>query len=274
MKIKTISRFFLLLILFLGYSSFASASSKCYYTFNTKGWKTAFHVILNNPTLEILESQYFPNFETYVPVIFDNNGKIYNYHEAKRHCLSALVPVQIGESVQRIWVVPDGRFDGVRANNTYYFFMIGKIVTEPDYIVSNILKFHLDGEYQLSNSETILWSDLPETCSGSLKDHLKNFLPRMGIDASVDYVIEEINIDRRNYLLPAYDSSMINATNEAYSKKEKNGLHDSTSNQSESIVDNKLSSGEFSRAHDEFREDMLRKAGLWDKYKDCLQEQR
>ncbi|NCB37710.1 MAG: hypothetical protein EOM80_02970 [Erysipelotrichia bacterium] len=275
MKIKTIFRFSLLLILFLGYSSFASASSKCYYTFNTKGWKTAFHVILNNPTLEILESQYFPNFETYVPVIFDNNGNIYQYKEAKRHCLTALVPVQVGKSAgQRVWVIPGGRIDDVRANNTYYFFMISKIFTESDYIVSNILKFRLDGEYQLSNSEIILWSDLPGSISDSLKVYLKKYLPKMGIDVSIDYIIEEINIDRQNYQLPIYDLSIINAANVAYSKKEEEREHHNPLSQSESIINNKLSNEEFIRAHNVFREDMLKKAGLWYKYKECLQKKK
>ncbi|MEW6709214.1 MAG: hypothetical protein AB1403_05260 [Candidatus Riflebacteria bacterium] len=269
MKMKSIS--LISLFILLGCSSFLLASPNCYYTFNTQGWKTAFHVFLNNPTTEILELQYFPNFETYVPIIFDNNGKIYQYREAKRHCLTALVPVQIGKSAgQRIWVIPSGRIDGVQANNTYYFFIISKIFTESNYIVSNVLKFRLDGEYQLSNSETILWSDLPASICDSLKVYLKKYLPKMGIDVSVDYIIKEINIDRQNYQLPIYDSSIINAANEAYSKKT---AKRDTSSQSESII-NKSSDEEFSRAHNKFREDILKKAGLWDKYKGWLQKKK
>lgn len=277
MKIKTISQISFCIILFLGCSSFAAASSKCYYTFSSKGWKTAFHVLLNNPTTEILEKQYFPNFETYVPFVFDENGKIYQYREAKRHWLDALIPVQIGKNDgQRIWVIPDGRIEGIKPDNTYYFFMIGKIVTETDYIVSNIFKFHLDNEYQLSNTETLLWSDLPEITHVPVKAYLKSYLPRMKINASVDYIISEINMDKRNYQLPVYDSSIINAAKMAYNseieKREKANHNMET--HSETTAESKVSSEDFNRAHKKFLEDMLKEAGLWYKYKDKLQKQK
>lgn len=275
MKIKTILRIYFCIILLLGYSSFAAASSKCYYTFSYEGLKTAFRFFLNNPKTEILELQYFPNFETHVPIIFDKNGKIFQYREAKRHCLTALVPVQIGKSGgQRVWVVPDGRIDGIKPNNTYYFFVIGKIVTETDYVVSNIFKFHLDNEYQLYNTETILWSDLPGSISDSLKVYLEKYLPKMGIDSSIDYIIEETNIDRQNHQLPIYDSSIINAANEDYNRRAEEREHHNPSSQPESIINNKLSCEEFSRVHDKFREDILKKAGLWKKYKECLQKKK
>ncbi len=261
MTISNFLRIALCLILMFYWPLSATGSSKCYYTFDINVWKSAFHVILNNPTTEILEMKYFQNFETYIPFIFDDKGRIYKYLEGRRCCAEWPMPVQIGSgSGQIVRLTPDGRISGIIPNNTYYFFVISKIVSENDYIVSNILFFNLETDYQVANAKIVLWAELPEAIQILIKEHLEDCLPAVGANVSIDYVIDELNIDKRDLVMPVYDLSVYSAADLAYKKKIEKRAN--LKPQSSFVFKDKRKLEEAEKAYKEAKDRLLRESKI------------
>ena len=218
---KMISRAVFTLLLILGWVSSVTASSKCYITFDTNEKKSSFLAILNNPTNEILNRSYFPNFTDVLPLTFDEKGKFYPYKEGKRKYIGALLHSEIGRNIlESFWMGSGSRLIGIVPNNNYYFFAMAKIASEKDYVVSNIFCFDLDSDYHLGDTKVILWSDLPVTVQNSIKGCLQSYLPQMEVNASVNYVIDELDIDKRNQKTPVYDSSVYEAAQIDFNRRE------------------------------------------------------
>ncbi len=271
MAAKMISRIVFVSIFILCWLSAATAESKCFITFDSSGKKTEFAAILYNPTTEILDRNYFPNFTDMLPFTFDEKGKLYPYKEGKRKWIGALIPVEIGRNLlESFGVGPGDRIIGLVPNNRYYFFSMAKIASEKDYVISNIFCFNLDSDYHLGDTKLILWSDLPETVQNSIKDYLKNYLPKMEVNASVNYVIDELDIDKRNRKMPVYKSFVYRAADLAYKLKEeelKRLAYPST------LVYKSSNSIDVKRAYYKNLEKMLKEAGEWDKYKDFIEKE-
>lgn len=212
--------------LVLGFSTSVTASSKCFITFDLAGQKSSFLALINNPTTEVLSKNYFINFATYLPFIFDDKGKFYPYNKPRRHrWIGALAPVHMTSNLfEKFWFDSENLVVGLTPDNNYLFFVMAKIDSETDYVVSNILSFHLDGEYQINDARVVLWSDLPKDPQASIITFLKSYLSEMGIKASVDYVVSELETDKRNYKMPKYAPSVYKNAEIEYRKKHEKWL--------------------------------------------------
>ena len=223
---KLILRTAFISLFFLGWASFVAASPKCYISFVTNEQKSSFSVILNNPTTEILFKNCFNNFYTYLPFTFDSKGKFYPFYKPRRRrWVGALLPVYMKRNVlEKFRFNSENTMFGLIPNNNYFFFTMAKVSSENDYIVSNyvvsnILSFHLNSKYQMVNTKVILWSDLPKVTQDSIKTFLQSYLTEMGVKASVDYVVSELETDKRNYKMPKYDPSVYKDAKIEYRKK-------------------------------------------------------
>jgi hypothetical protein len=190
------------------------------------GQKSSFLALLNNPTTEILSKNYFINFATYLPFIFDDKGEFYLYNKPRRRrWIGALAPVYMGRNLfEKFWFDSEDLVVGLTPDKNYLFFVMAKIDSEKDYVVSNILSFHLDGAYQINNAKVILWSDLFKVTQDSIRTFLKSYLSEMEVKASVDYVVSELETDKRNYKMPEYDPSVYKDAKIEYRKKHKEWL--------------------------------------------------
>jgi transposase len=137
----------------------------------------------------------------------------------------ALAPVYMGGNLfEKFWFDSEDLVVGLTPDKNYLFFVMAKIDSEKDYVVSNILSFHLDGAYQINNAKVILWSDLSKVTQDSIRTFLKSYLSEMEVKASVDYVVSELETDKRNYKMPEYDPSVYKDAKIEYRKKHKEWL--------------------------------------------------
>lgn len=223
---KRITLILISFFLVLGLSTSVTASSKCFITFDLAGQKSSFLALLNNPTTEILSKNYFINFATYLPFIFDDKGEFYPYNKPRRRrWTGALTPVYMTSNLfEKFWFDSEDLVVGLTPNNNYLFFVMAKIDSETDYVISNILSFHLDGEYQIKDAKVVLWSDLSKVPQTSIITFLKSYLSKMEVNASVDYVVSELETDKRYYKMPEYDPSVYKDAKIEYRKKHEEWL--------------------------------------------------
>jgi hypothetical protein len=213
-------------LLILGLSTRVNASSKCFITFDLAGQKSSFLALLNNPTTKILSKNYFINFASYLPFIFDDKGEFFLYNKPRRRrWTGALVPVYMASNLfEKFWFDSENLVVGLTPNNNYLFFVMAKIDSETDYVISNILSFYLDGEYQIKAAKVVLWRDLSKVSQDSIRTFLKSYLSEMEVKASADYVVSELETDKRNYKMPKYDPSVYKDAEIEYRKKHQEWL--------------------------------------------------
>lgn len=272
MKIKLISRIVFISLLILWWASTLAASSQCFITFDVKKNESSFLAVLNNPTTEILDRNYFLNFTDVLPLAFDVKGQFYPYKEGKRKYIGALLHSKIGRNVlESFWCGSGSRLIGLVPNNNYYFFVMAKIASEKDYVVSNIFCFDLDSDYHFGETKVILWSDLPVIVQNSIKECLKDYLPKMKVNAPVNIVIDELGIDKRNQKLPVYKSFVYSAADLAYKLKQEERKRLATPSR---FISKSSKSVDVKRSYYEALEKELKKAGEWDKYKDFIEKEK
>ena len=228
---KLILRMAFVSLLLLGWVSSVAASSKCYITFDLNEQKSSFLAKLNNPTTEILFQNLFINFAKYLPFIFDDNGKFYPYYKLrKRKWIGALYPVYMkGNTFEEFWFDSENTVVGLIPNNNYFFFTMTRVSSETgyiisNYVISNVLSFHLDSKYQINDAKIILWSDLSKVTQESIRSFLQSYLPEMEADVSVDYVVKELDTDKRNLKMPVYDPSIYKAAEIDFHKRDEEWL--------------------------------------------------
>jgi len=228
---KLILRMAFVSLLLLGWVSSVVASSKCYITFDLNEQKSSFIAKLNNPTTEILFHNLFINFAEYLPFIFDDNGKFYPYYKLrKRKWIGALYPVYMkGNTFEEFWFDSENTVVGLIPNSNYFFFTMTRVSSETgyiisNYVISNVLSFHLDSKYKINDAKIILWSDLSKVTQESIRSFLQSYLPEMEVNLSVDYVVNELNLDKRKLKMPAYNPSVYEAAEINFRKKHEEWL--------------------------------------------------